>query len=310
MTGGARQPGLVAASRRRTAGLLAALAAATLTAATLAGCGQAGQHDSPSAASAVLLPEHIVNAPKNLLAAAPPQAGGSMWMLAGPPSAGLFQFSVATGHASGSVSVSSSARSVAQSGTGMIGLATGTRRSGALELLRGTTPRPVRTVALPAPARQVVAGGASFYVLTAWPGAASVTIVAARTGAITGTVPVPADTVSVAVTPQGRPADIYVLERTGLVDEIATASGHIDDSFRVGTAGRALALSPDGDTLYVLKGTAAVSNVAVVSVATESVRRVLPAPSHCHGLLVSADGGQLYEVVGTASYGNIQVFAV
>jgi DNA-binding beta-propeller fold protein YncE len=161
-----------------------------------------------------------------------------------------------------------------------------------------------------APARQVVASGTSFYVLTSWPGSASVTIVAARTGAITGTVPVPQDTVSVAVTPQGRPADIYVLERTGLVEEIATASGHIDQSFRVGTAGRALALSPDGDTLYVLKGTAAVSNVAVVSVATESVRRVLPAPSHCHGLLVSANGGQLYEVVGTASYGNIQVFAV
>jgi len=309
MTGGAARPGPAAASRRRAAWLPGALAAVALILA-LAGCGQAGQHDPPSAASAVLLPGHIVNAPTNLLAVAPPQAGGSMWMLAGKPSTGLFRFSLATGRATGSVSVSGAARSVAQSRSGVIGLATGTRRSGALELLSGTTPRPVRTVPLPAPARQVVASGASFYVLTAWPDSASLTIVTARTGAVTGTVPVPKDTVSVAVTSQGRPADIYVLERTGLVDEVATASGHIDDSFRVGTAGRALALSPDGDTLYVLKGTAAVSNVAVVSVATESVRRVLPAPSHCHGLLVSADGGQLYEVVGTASYGNIQVFAV
>ena len=79
--------------------------------------------------------------------------------------------------------------------------------------------------------------------------------------------------------------------------------------FSVGDLGRALALSPDGTTLYVLKGTAAVSNIAVVDIATESVRHVLPAPSHCLEVLVSASGSQLYEVVGTAGYGNIQVFS-
>jgi hypothetical protein len=60
----------------------------------------------------------------------------------------------------------------------------------------------------------------------------------------------------------------------------------------------------------VLKGTGKIFNVAVLDAATESLRRVLPAPSDCLELLVSATGSQLYEVVGAAGYGNIQVFAV
>jgi len=45
----------------------------------------------------------------------------------------------------------------------------------------------------------------------------------------------------------------------------------------------------------------------VVDLATESVRKVLPAPGNCLQVLVSANGNQLYQVVGSASYGNIQV---
>jgi DNA-binding beta-propeller fold protein YncE len=290
---------------------LLALAALGPAVAALAGCGRlGGQHDSRGTATAALLPEHILRAPKNVLAMAPPQANGDMWVLAGRPSAGLFMFSTAGGGPKGSVSVSAAAHSVTESSAGVIGVALGTRRSGALELLDGKTTRPIRTVSLPAPGRQVVTGsdGTTFYVLTAWATSASVTIVNSQTGAIRGTIPVPKDTVS--VTPDVRQSDIYVLERTGLVEEIAVAGGKITARFKVGVAGRALALSPDGSTLYVLKGADAVSNVAVVDTDAESVHRVLPAPSHCHGLLVSANGGQLYEVVGTASYGNIQVFAV
>jgi len=48
---------------------------------------------------------------------------------------------------------------------------------------------------------------------------------------------------------------------------------------------------------------------ATGNIATEAVRKVLPAPSHCVGVLVSTSGGQLYDLVGTPTYGNIQVFA-
>ena len=126
---------------------------------------------------------------------------------------------------------------------------------------------------------------------------------------VRGTVAVPADTVSVA--PDVPQTDLYVLERNGLISDISISGGAAPSRFSIGRDhGRSLALSPDGSTLYVLKGTPAVANVAVVDVATQSVRRVLPAPSHCVQVLVSASGKQLYEVAGTRHYGNIQIFAV
>ncbi len=126
---------------------------------------------------------------------------------------------------------------------------------------------------------------------------------------VRGTVAVPADTVSVA--PDVPQTDLYVLERNGLISDISISGGAPPSRFSIGRDhGRSLALSPDGNTLYVLKGTPAVANVAVVDVATQSVRRVLPAPSHCVQVLVSASGKQLYEVAGTRHYGNIQIFAV
>jgi DNA-binding beta-propeller fold protein YncE len=134
-----------------------------------------------------------------------------------------------------------------------------------------------------------------------------VTIVNSRNGKRVGSVPVPATTVSMA--PDIQQTTLYVLQRNGLVDAISISSGQITARFRIGGVGRSIALSPDGSTLYVLKGTSQVPNVAVVDVRTESVRRVLPAPSNCRELLVSASGSQLYEVVGTSGYGNIQVFA-
>jgi len=209
----------------------------------------------------------------------------------------------------GSISVSSTARSVAQTATGVIGLALGTDRAGALELLDGQTGKLIRTVPLSAPAREVVVAsdGTTFYVLTGWGSSSSVTIVDSQDGRVQGTVPVPLEAVSVA--PDIQQTTLYVLQRDGRVSQISIADGKVAATFVVGDSGQSLALSPDGTALYVLKDTDAGANVAVVNVATESVQRVLPAPASCLEVLVSASGSQLYEVVGTASYGNVQIFA-
>ena len=108
--------------------------------------------------------------------------------------------------------------------------------------------------------------------------------------------------------PRSYVPTLFALQSGGDVSEIAIAGGRVMTRFPVGDSGRSLALSPDGGTLYVLKNVLAATNVAVVDLATESVREVLPAPSNCLQVLVSANGNELYQVVGSASYGNIQVF--
>lgn len=295
---------------RRAAAAITLASAAIVTAACSAGGASANSPGSTTDVSARVRPEHIVEAPKNILAAAVPQPNGTLWVLAGNPvSRGLFELDPTSGQVFGSVSVSSAVRSVAQAATGVIGLALGTDSTGALELLDGRTAKVIRTVPLSAPARDVVVGsdGTTFYVLTGWGSASSVTIVDSQRGQVRGTVPVPLEAVSIA--PDVQQTTLYALQRDGRVSQISIADGKALATFVVGNSGQSLALSPDGLTLYALKDTDAAANIAAVDVATESVRRVLPAPSNCLELLVSASGSQLYEVVGTAGYGNIQVFA-
>ena len=95
-------------TRRRVA------AAITLTSAAIAmaGCSAGGTSaTSPGSAtyvSAGIKPEHIVEAPKNILASAMPQPNGTMWVLAGSTkSRGLFELDPTSGKVFGSISVSS-----------------------------------------------------------------------------------------------------------------------------------------------------------------------------------------------------------
>lgn len=296
----------MAGAVRRTTALIGLTAAAL----TLAAC--SGTSPARENASVSVVPQRILRAPGSLEAAAQPQENGIMWMLAGKSSMGLFEMDSSTGALKGSVSVSGAARAVAESSSGVIGLGLGTSRTGALQLVSGSTGKVTKTVPLPAPARQVAVGsdGTTFYVLSGTATTASVTIVGSRAGRVLGTVPMPSDAVAVAPDPQQ--ATLYALERNGLVDQIDITGHKVVAKFTVtskGETGESMALSPDGSTLYVLKTNGASANIADVNVATESVRKVLPAPSHCVQVLVTTGGGQLYEVVGTATYGNIQVYA-
>jgi DNA-binding beta-propeller fold protein YncE len=282
---------------------LAFLAISPLTACS------AGSAAAPAARTAAR-PERILAAPKGILAASQPQPDGSMWTLAGSTaSRGLFDFDLASGRTIGSISVNNAAQSVTESLSGVLGVALGTGRTGALELLNGKTGSVKRTVPLGAPARDVVVGsdGDTFYVLNGSATSSSVTIVDSTNGRVQGTVPVPLDTVSIA--PDVQETTLYALQPSGRVSQIAIGGGKIMTSFPAG-GGRSLALSPDGSTLYVLKTGLAAANVAVVNLATESVREVLPAPDNCLQVLVSASGNQLYQVVGTPGYGNIQVLSI
>jgi DNA-binding beta-propeller fold protein YncE len=281
----------------------------TLTTAALAACSSGGSPGGQAARPASVTPREIFGAPKNLLAAGQPQPNGTVWALAGDAaSKGLYDINLADGNGIGSVSVSNAARSVAESLSGVIGLALGTPKTGALELFDGSTGKVTKTIPLGAPARDVIvgSGGATFYVLDGTAKSASVTIVNSQTGSVQGTIPMPLNTVSIAPDPQG--VSVYALQPDGRVSQIAVAGGQIMTSFATGTGARSIALSPDGSALYVLRNAGDDANVAQVNIATESVRQVLPAAAHSVQVLVSADGNELYQLVGTSSYGNIQVF--
>jgi DNA-binding beta-propeller fold protein YncE len=291
------------------AGTIIAALTAVLAAVALAACSSGGPVPRVTASPGGVRPQHIFAAPKNLMSAAQPQPNGTLWALAGDAaSKGLYDISLATGSGIGSISVSNAAQSVTESLAGVVGLALGTTRTGALELLNGNTGKVTKTVPLGAPARDVIVGsdGATFYVLNGTSRSASVTVINSRNGEEQGTIGVPVNTVSIA--PDATGISLYALQPDGTISQIAIAGGKVMSTFQVGSAGRSLALSPDGSTLYVLKSAGSDANVAAVNVATESVRSVLPAPASCLQVLVSADGSQLYQLVGTSSYGNIQVF--
>jgi DNA-binding beta-propeller fold protein YncE len=286
----------------RALGMLAAVA--------VAGCSAAGSTGSAAQPPPPGRLERIVAAPKDVLAASQPQPNGTIWALAGSPaSKGLFQISLTSGKGIGSLSVSNAAQSVTESLSGVVGLGLGTRTTGALELLSGTTGKVTQTVPLRGPAREVVVGsdGATFYVLDGNGKAPSVTIVNSHDGGVQGIIPVPPGTVSVVPDVQG--ATLYALQSDGQVSQVAVAGGYTMSSFPVGGPARSLALNPDGTELYVLKYADRNANVAEVDLATESVRRVIPAPVNCLQVLTSANGSELYQLVGTVTYGNIQVFA-
>jgi DNA-binding beta-propeller fold protein YncE len=128
---------------------------------------------------------------------------------------------------------------------------------------------------------------------------------------------IPVDNRAVAIAPLPDGSGIWVLLSTGTVQEVSAATNHVVTSFATGEQAAALALSPDGKILYVLRAVQELSiaphvgsNVAVVDLATEQVTHVLPAPAHCVDISISADGRTLYDAVGTSKVGNIQAFAL
>jgi DNA-binding beta-propeller fold protein YncE len=234
-----------------------------------------------------------------------------MWLLARPAGAANLQLlNLTTGKIILAVPAAAGSVAVAQSPSGLFGVGLATSSTGALELRNGSSGVVVGTVPIGAPVKSVFAGadGTTFYVLDANAASASVTLVNSQTAKASVSVPVPLDTVAIAVDPSGQ--NLFAVGPSGTLDQITIGSGTVAGSFPVGGSPKALAISPSGATIYVLKSSASGENVGVVDVATESQVRALPAPAQSVGLQPSPDGHSLYLVVGTATYGNIQAFAL
>jgi DNA-binding beta-propeller fold protein YncE len=231
-----------------------------------------------------------------------------VWVLAGTARARTInQVSLSTKTQHQAVGVSSNARAVTQSSTGLIALGLATKTTGAVELLSGSAGSINATVPVSNPVLGLAFGddGTTLYVLEGLAHVRSVAIVDTLTRKLERTIGLPSDAVAIVPTPDQKA--IWSVQKSGVVQKTSLTSGKPISAFPTDGPGIAIALSPNGGTLYVLKGTHATPNIAVISTATEVQKKVLPAASHSMSLGISLDGSELYDLAGTATYGNIQI---
>jgi DNA-binding beta-propeller fold protein YncE len=203
--------------------------------------------------------------------------------------------------------IDGAASSVTQSSSTLIGLGTATATTGAVEFLSGTNAALVATVPLGGPVHDVIAGsnGSTFYALNGTATSMSVAIVNSLAKSIFHSVPVPLDTVSIAVDPAQQ--RIYALESSGQVAIVSSANGQILSRFLIGPNPVAMVTSGDGTTMYILKGTSHDENVGVFDLALQKQTKALPAPANTVDISVSSANTTLYAFVGTPTLGNVQL---
>jgi DNA-binding beta-propeller fold protein YncE len=179
--------------------------------------------------------------------------------------------------------------------------------TGAVELLSGSALSVDATVPVSNPVLGLAFGddGTTLYVLEGVAHVRSVAIVDTLTRKLKRTVGLPGDAVGIVPTPDQKA--IWSVQRSGAVQKTSLINGRPISEFSMHGPGIAIALSPNGGRLYVLEGTHATANIAVIATATEVQKEVLPAASHSVGLGISLDGSELYDPAGTAKYGNIQI---
>lgn len=289
--------------------LVALVAAGSL----LAACGGGSSASTATTAGTanVVKPTRTFPGPAGLVDGGQPQPDGFMWLLARVGgSANIQQLNLTTGSIGQIIPETAGADSISQSSSGVIGVGVATALTGALELRNGASGALVASVPIGAPVKDVFAGadGTTFFVLNGNNNSASVTLVNSGTDRTSVSVPVPLDTVAIAVDPSGQ--NLFALGSGDKVDQITIGSGAVTASYPVGHHPIALAVSTSGSTLYVLNRVGAGANVGVIDVATEAQTKVLPAPANAVAVQVSPDGGSLYVAVGTPTVGNIQVYAI
>lgn len=278
----------------------------------LAGCGGSGGSSgsqSPTNKPAVSAGRpRAVAVPAGLLAGTVPQPNGALWVLAGTRSVrAINEINLSTGTQNLSVGVSNASQALAQSSTGVLALGLASPKSGAVELLDTSTGAVTGTIPVGAPVISVAFGddGVTLYVLNGTAKTRSVTVINTSTQKVTGTIGLPSDARSIVPTPDQRA--IWSVQASGVVQETSLTNHRPIESFPTASPGIAVTVAPSGGVLYVLKGTSALANIAVISVATERITSVLAAAANSVGLGISLDGSQLYDFVGSLSYGNIQI---
>jgi DNA-binding beta-propeller fold protein YncE len=175
---------------------------------------------------------------------------------------------------------------------------------GAVDLRQAANGASIATVPTSEPVIKisVSSGGNTFFALQAGADGASVAVISAQSHRVVSTVPVPATATQVIGAGSGDA--FWILLPGGVLEEFDGSPNPITE-FNTGQGGSGLALSPDGQTMAVLRS-GTVSNIALVSLATQSVLTVVPAPGETVDVVVSLDGHTLYVAASPSGTSNVQ----
>jgi hypothetical protein len=251
----------------------------------------------------------IIPAGVGLRGGTDPAADGRIWVLAGNKNVkNLGHYDLRSGKQLALAPVGAAATSIAASASGVIGVGSATKRGGAVEFLNTTTGAPLSSIRIAGAVFDMAAGddGTTFYALFSQRGGATLAVIDSRTRVVEDTVPVVAN--AVAVVPTHDERNVYVLSRTGTIDEVsATKPGRPYAEFTLPTAGVDLALSASGKTLYVLGGPPSSRSISVVDLATESQVSAASAAAHSVAITAGPADDEVYDFVGTPKIGNVQL---
>ena len=254
-------------------------------------------------------PVLIAAGPAGLLSGTAPSQEGMVWLLAKTErGANLQRVRLSSGKVVGIIPLPKEASVISQSFGGYLGVGISTIAAGAVELYGSTGGAVLGTIPVSGKVIDLVAGvdGSTFYAASQAGPTKVLDVISIPARRVTNHIPLPARTVSVAIT--ADQTTLFTLESNGTISVVDMGTSRINQSFPAGPDARHMCITPDGTRLLVLKGPLNASNVSVLDIATQRTTSVVPAPANSRWIVATADSTQVVNFVGTSEMGNVQTF--
>jgi hypothetical protein len=251
-----------------------------------------------------------VTVPGQVVAITQPLSSGTMWVLSGTATEKtMYQVNADTGAVLGSETVSRYADDIALSANDAT-LALGTTAGAypAVVWYSALTGRFASAVRATAPVFSVATNSAGNTIYDLRGGSVAMFMDAVATANGLGfSFPIPGSPVGLVLTELGRV--LLVLQADGSLGTLSLPKGTYVNAYSTGAPAKAMSLSSDGSTLYVLRAPVAKStsgSIAVVNVAAGRVIETIPTPTNCVSIAISPDGRTIFEALRGRSHSTIR----